>query len=126
MAVYNIFPEKDTFIWSQYPTQNMGMDEILEVSTYNDPSTVDNLSLIPSVTRAIVKFSQSQIDYVLDDLINFTTGSSNFTASFQLFLANASNLPQTYTLECYAVSESWTMGTGRLADLPITTNGASW
>jgi len=40
MAVYNIFPEKDTFIWSQYPTQNMGMDEILEVSTYNDPSTV--------------------------------------------------------------------------------------
>ena len=126
MAVYNIFPEKDTFIWSQHPTQNMGMDEILEVSTYNDPSTVDNLSLIPSVTRAIVKFSQSQIDYVLDDLINFTTGSSNFTASFQLFLANASNLPQTYTLECYAVSESWTMGTGRLADLPITTNGASW
>jgi hypothetical protein len=129
MAVYNIFPEKDTFIWSQHPTQNMGIDEILEVSTYNDPSTVDNLSLIPSVTRAIVKFPQSQIDYVIDNIINEHTsshGTTPYTASFQLFLANASALPQTYTLECYAVSESWTMGTGRLADLPITTNGASW
>ena len=125
MAIYNIFPDKDAFIWSQKPLQNTGRDEILEVSTFNDPATVNNLSLIPSVTRALVRFPQDQIDYVLDDLVN-VTGGNGFTASFQLFLANASKLPQNYTLECYAVSESWTMGTGRLADIPITENGTSW
>ena len=125
MAIYNIFPDKDAFIWSQKPLQNTGRDEILEVSTFNDPATVNNLSLIPSVTRALVRFPQDQIDYVLDDLVN-VTGGNGFTASFQLFLANASKLPQNYTLECYAVSESWTMGPGRLADIPITENGTSW
>ena len=57
MAVYKIFPEKDPFIWSEQQTQNMGRDEILEISTYNDPDIVNsNISLIPSVTRALVKF----------------------------------------------------------------------
>jgi len=132
MAVYKLFPIKDAFIWNEQPTQNMGRDEILEISTYNDPSLVDdNLNTIPSVTRALVKFDQSQIDYVIDDLIVGVHGSGShgvitYTASLQLFLANASNLPQNYTLECYAISESWEMGTGRLADRPRTTNGVSW
>jgi len=125
MAIYNIFPDKDAFIWSQSPIQNTGRDEILEISTFNDPATIDNLNLIPSVTRALVKFSQNQINYALDDLVD-VAGGGVYTASLNLFLANASKLPQNYTLECYAVSESWTMGTGRLADIPITTNGTSW
>jgi len=126
MAVYKIFPEKDAFIWSEQQTQNMGRDEILEVSTYNDPSIVNNnINEIPSVTRALVKFPTSQINQVID-LVDQDNAFTQLTASFQLFLANASNLPQTYTLLCNAVSESWEMGTGRLADRPRTTNGVSW
>jgi hypothetical protein len=126
MAVYKIFPEQDAFIWSEQQTQNMGRDEILEVSTYNDPSLVDNnINEIPSVTRALVKFPTSQINQVIS-LIDQDGAAAQFTASFQLFLANASNLPQTYTLVCNAVSESWEMGTGKLADRPRTTNGVSW
>jgi hypothetical protein len=127
MAVYKIFPEKDAFIWSEQQTQNMGRDEILEVSTYNDPApTEGNLSEIPSVTRALVKFPQSQIDSLLDDVINIANTSSVWTATFNLYLANASNLPQTYTLQCNAISQSWEMGTGKVADRPRTSNGVSW
>jgi hypothetical protein len=127
MAVYKIFPEKDAFIWSEQQTQNMGRDEILDISTYNDPDIVNsNISLIPSVTRALVKFPQSQIDSLLDNVINIANTSSAWTAIFNLYLANASNLPQTYTLQCNAISQSWEMGTGRLADRPRTTNGVSW
>jgi hypothetical protein len=126
MAVYKIFPEKDAFIWSEQQTQNMGRDEILEISTYNDPSLIDNnINEIPSVTRALVKFPQSQIDSTLDRIIN-RTGTGNWSAYFNLYLANASNLPQTYTLQCNAISQSWEMGTGKVADRPRTTNGVSW
>jgi hypothetical protein len=126
MAVYKIFPEKDAFIWSEQQTQNMGRDEILEISTYNDPSLIDNnINEIPSVTRALVKFPQSQIDSTLDLIIN-RTGTGNWSAFFNLYLANASALPQSYTLQCNAISQSWEMGTGKLADRPRTTNGVSW
>ena len=126
MAVYKLFPEKDAFIWSEQQTQNMGRDEILEISTYNDPDIVNgNLNLIPSVTRALVKFNQSRIDSILDRIISQSITGTWF-ASFNLYLANASSLPQTYRLECNAISQSWEMGTGRLADRPRTHNGVSW
>ena len=34
MAVYKIFPEKSVTIFSYYPTLNTGLDEILELSTF--------------------------------------------------------------------------------------------
>jgi hypothetical protein len=126
MAVYKLFPEKDAFIWSEQQTQNMGRDEILEISTYNDPDIVNgNLNLIPSVTRALVKFPQQSINTVLDQIIN-RTGTGNWNVFFNLYLANASSLPQTYALKCNAISQSWEMGTGKLADRPRTHNGVSW
>ena len=127
MAIYKIFSEKDSFIWSEQLTQNMGRDEILEISTYNNPDIVNNnISLLPSVTRALVKFPQSQIDSLLGNVINIANTSSTWDVFFNLYLANASNLPQTYTLQCNAISQSWEMGTGRLADYPLTHNGVSW
>ena len=30
MAIYKIFPEKDATLYTQYPTMNTGLDEILE------------------------------------------------------------------------------------------------
>jgi hypothetical protein len=127
MAIYKIFSEKDSFIWSEQLTQNMGRDEILEISTYNNPDIVNNnISLLPSVTRALVKFPQSQIDSLLDNVINIANTSSTWNVFFNLNLADASNLPQTYTLQCNAISQSWEMGTGKLADRPMTHNGVSW
>ena len=35
MAIYKLFSEQDTFIRSQYPAQNNGRDEVLEISNIN-------------------------------------------------------------------------------------------
>ena len=34
MAVYKLFPEKDSTIYSGFSTMNTGLDEILEASTF--------------------------------------------------------------------------------------------
>ena len=57
MAVYKIFPEKDATLYSSFPSQNTGLDEILEVSTTFLPDT-------PQASRFIIKFSTEEI---LDD-----------------------------------------------------------
>jgi hypothetical protein len=36
MAVYRIFPQQDAFIFSETPTANAGLDEILEIGGYTD------------------------------------------------------------------------------------------
>ncbi len=79
MAVYRIFSEKDAFIWNEQPTQNTGRDEILEISTYNDPDLVNggNLNSIPSVTRALVKFKQSDIDAVIDRIVSHSNTAAD-------------------------------------------------
>jgi hypothetical protein len=43
MAIYKIFPEKDTFISTEVPTGNAGKDEIIEIGTYLDSSGKDKL-----------------------------------------------------------------------------------
>jgi hypothetical protein len=116
MAVYKIFPEKDATIYSYYPTTNTGIDEILEVSTYE--STFQGTR---EASRALIKFSTSEI-------VNAITGkaSGSYKAFLKLYLANASEIPTEYKIECHPVSGTWDMGTGRLANFPATQNGVSW
>jgi hypothetical protein len=117
MAVYKIFPEKDATIYSYYPLTNTGIDEILEVSTYE--STFQGTR---QASRALIKFSTSEI---VDAITNKVSGSS-YKAFLKLYLATASEIPTNYKIECYPVSGAWEMGTGRLANYPSTENGVSW
>ena len=55
MAIYKIFPEKDATLYTQYPTMNTGLDEILEATTNLDKNT-------PQVSRYMLKFSQDEIN----------------------------------------------------------------
>ena len=116
MAVYKIFPEKSATLYSYYPTTNAGIDEILDLSTYN------NIDGTHEVARPIIQFPQSEI---LDVFTN-KVGTSSYSASLRLSLANASQLPSDYTIFCHPLSGSWNVGTGRLANVPTTTDGASW
>jgi len=109
MAIYKIFPIKDTFLSSQYPTSNYGRDEILDIST-------DSLS----TNRALVYFDNNEINQLIETI----TGS--YTSYLSLYLANSSNIPQEYNIEIHSVSSSWIMGTGRSGDEPNPKNGASW
>lgn len=116
MAVYKIFPEKDTFISSYRSTQNFGRDEILEVfrSAYDSSTYLDT-------TRALVQFSNSSIQNVITNIIS----GSTYSASLRLYLANAT-LPSNYTVFGHRVTTAWDMGLGKAADVPITTIGCTW
>jgi len=119
MAIYRLYPEKDTIIWSEPNLVgtygNAGKDEILEIGTYKD------VDLTHRVQRSIVQFDTDSITEVLNTKVN-----SLWTASLHLSLAEAGELPQEYTIQAYPVTGSWITGIGKRDDQPINTSGVSW
>jgi len=116
MAIYRIFPEKDTSLFSESPTENTGIDEILELGGYEDSSGVGRS------IRSLIKFSTTEIQDVVDN----KSSRRPISASLNLYLAEASNVDTTYTVYAYPVFKAWENGTGKLGDLPKNTTGASW
>lgn len=115
MAVYRIFPESDTFLFTEQVTGNAGLDEIVEIGGYPVLGT-------GHTSRALVKFKTSDIQSVLNNKV----GANTFSASLHLYLAEAYELPQTYSLYAYPVYESWNVGVGKFGDSPVNTSGCSW
>ena len=116
MAVYKIFPEKSATLYSFDPIKNTGLDEILELSTF---LSINNSN---EVSRILVKFPSDQITDIITNLVS----GSNYDAYIKLYLANASSIPVNYTIYSHPISGSWEKGTGRLGNVPETTDGASW
>jgi hypothetical protein len=116
MAVYKLFPEKSATIYSYYSTLNSGQDEILDLSTYKSITGTNEVS------RPLIKFSLDQINDIIDNKIVGAT----YDAYLKLYLAQASELPLDYTLFCYTLTQDWNVGSGRLGNSPITTDGVSW
>ena len=116
MAVYKIFPEKSATLYSYYPTLNSGIDEILDFSTY---LTIDGTN---QVSRPIIKFPQDEIIDIITNKVNGAT----YDTYLRLSLANASQLPLNYNIYCHPLAVDWNVGTGRLSDSPIITDGVSW
>ena len=121
MAVYRIFPEKDTTIWNESSITgkygNAGRDEILEIGGYPDP--VDPAQ--GRTNRSLLKFNTGDIISTLNSKV-----TGQWSASLELKLANAGELPQSYTVEAYPISGSWINGTGKKDDAPYNTTGVSW
>lgn len=119
MAVFRIFPEKDTFISTEQPTGNAGKDEIIEIGGY------PNYNNTGQTNRILIKYPDSEIQSVIDDKI----GSTDFSSSLQLYLADASQIPATYTIYAYPLftnNTDWDNGTGKFGDYPINKTGVSW
>lgn len=120
MAVYRIFPEKDATIWDESSITskygNAGKDEILEIGGYPDPFD----PAVGRTNRSLIQFKTSE----LSSAIAKTSGT--WSASLELKLANAGELPQSYTVQAYPLSSSWVNGVGKKDDLPYNTSGVSW
>jgi hypothetical protein len=114
MAVYKIFPTKDATLYSQYPNQNTGLDQILEVSSYDYKGTRYK-------SRYLIQFSTTEIQNVVDTK---TVGS--WVSYLKTYNAATSGLSLDTNLYFYTVSGSWGMGTGTLNSSPQVTNGTSW
>ena len=119
MAIYRIYPEKDTYINSEPSTGgiygNAGKDEILEVGGYKD------IDFVGRTNRALVQFKQSDIVYAVNQKI-----SGPISASLNLKLADATELPNSYSIFVYPISGGWTNGTGKGDDQPKNETGCSW
>jgi len=118
MAVYKILPEKDTTIYSAYPTTNTGLDQILEIQ-----NTTSSFSSDVNVSRILLTFPTSVIRDVIDNNVG---NPSLFKAYLKLFVANATSLPDQYELYTYPVSASWEVGTGRFLYSPPDTSNCTW
>lgn len=115
MAVYRIFPENDTFIFTEQLYGNAGIDEITEIGGYPKQG-------IGQTSRILVKFNTSEIQTVINNKI----GSNTFSSSLNLYLATAYELPAEYTLESFPIAESWVNGVGKFGDIPVNKTGVSW
>jgi hypothetical protein len=116
MAVYRIFPEKDTFISSEVPTGNAGKDEIVEIGGYSDTTGLGETN------RILIQYSTAEIQ----DVISNKIGAATYSASLALYLADAYEVPVNYTLYAYPVYGAWDNGVGKFGDSPINTTGVSW
>jgi len=117
MAVYKIYPEKDNTIYSAYPLMNTGLDQIIEIQ--NQPSSSNNDA---QVSRILIKFPTSTIK----ETITKAGGPGNYEAFLKLFIADATELPDNYTLYVNPVSQSWEVGTGRFLYDPSVTTNSTW
>ena len=108
-----ITASKDATIYLQQPTQNTGLDEILEVSKTYYGSLKD-------IAHSLIKFETSPL--------SSSIASGDITmSSAEMILreCESSEIPIDYTIYAYAVTQSWDMGIGTRFD-DITTDGVTW
>lgn len=119
MAVFKIFPEKDAFITSQFPTANTGLDEILELASFPDIAGQGQSS------RILIKFADENVNKVLDII-----SGSNYQAIIRVYLAEAFEIPTAYTVVAsplyLGVGQEWVQGVGKFGDVPVNQTGVSW
>lgn len=116
MAVYRIFPEKDTFISSEVPSGNAGKDEVVEIGGYM------NTTGVGETNRILIQYNTSEIQ----DVISNKVGAATYSASLNLYLADAYEIPVNYNLYAYPVYGAWDNGVGKFGDIPVNTTGVSW
>ena len=117
MAIYKLFPSQDATIYSRYPNKNTGLNEILSVSIEDSQDSGNT-----QAARTLIQFSSTEIA----DVINNKISGSVWSASLRGFLSEANGLNSNTTLEVYAITGSWNMGTGKYSYSPEYTNGVSW
>jgi len=119
MAIYKIFPTQDSTLYSLTPDANFGMDAILEASN------IIGIDGTPDVARFLTQFDTDEIVDVINNKI--VTGSTTiWDVNFRTFIAEASGISNTQTLEIYPAGQSWNNGTGEFGDSPETTDGCTW
>ncbi len=117
MAVYKLFPYKDTTLYSFFPNMNTGIDAISQISNLN--FAVDTN---PQVARFLTEFVQSEIE----DVINNKIGTKQWDVDFRSYIATAQGIVESTDLSIHPIAQYWYNGTGTYLDQPLTTDGASW
>jgi len=115
--IYSIFAERDATIYERLYQMNTGIDPLLEIlhETPGSGSSIYN-------SRILLKFDVSDIE----SRVNANKISNNAKYYLSLITADVREIPQEYKIYAYPLSSSWTNGTGRYTNQPVTTDGVSW
>jgi hypothetical protein len=119
MAIYKIFPTKDATLYSTYPSENTGLDEIIECSTKIESFTE---FAGPQTSRFLIQFDSTEIN----DVITNKVSGSTFQTNLRCFVADMTGLNANTSIDIYPISGTWNMGTGKYDTDPISTDGVSW
>lgn len=115
--IYTIYPQKDATIYERTESLNTGLDSILEISH----QLVGSSSIYNS--RALLKFDVRDIESKVNSG-KINSGSAKYYLSLRS--SEVKEIPQEYKIYAYPLSGSWTNGSGRYSNKPITTDGVSW
>lgn len=115
MAIYRIFPESDTFIYTEDIQGNAGRDEVLELGGYP-------IAGVGQTSRMLFKYNTQEIL----NTVNSKIGNNVFQASLHVNLASGYELPHSYSIYAYPIYDSWVNGVGKFGDIPTDKSGASW
>ena len=124
MAYYNLFPQKDSTIYS-HPDRsglNTGHDELLEIVKERGSS---NDYHYPS--RILIKFKNEEIKSTIEDVIGHSTFNNGTSkVALQLTTVDPKDLNTVLNLTVYPVSQSWNEGSGRYGNIPTGSDGTNW
>lgn len=110
---YFLTASKDASIYLQQPTQNTGLDELLEISKIYYGNLKD-------VSRSLIYFDLNNIS---SSIINGEITMSS--AELLLTELESVEIPLEYTIYAYPISQSWQMGIGTRFD-EISSDGVTW
>lgn len=113
--IYTIYPQKDATIYERTESMNTGMDSILELTHETVGSSIFN-------SRILLKFDTTDVE----SRVNAGKISGNAKYYLSLRTVQAREIPQEYLVYAYPLSSSWTNGSGRYLNKPVTTDGVSW
>ena len=121
MAIYKLFPSKDTTLYSLYPDKNSGLDPILEIynkTYYSDPIFISTAE----IARTLIAFDSVEIADILNNLVS----GSQWQSNLRLSNANTTGVINNSTLFIHPLAQDWENGTGKSDNIPETQNGSSW
>lgn len=130
---YFLYPTKDSFISNNpsFTFKNMGLDEILEVEKRTYPVAYQSTAsgqYEPAFGAKDTSLSRALLHFNLLEISQSIAAGNIISPKFYLSLkvAEATEIPTSYTLAAYPLAKHWEMGTGHKYDGSGVSNGASW
>ena len=109
-------PSADTTLYQRFPTNNAGLDEIIEVGKVAAPEDL-GIAYTGSAARALLNFTLPLSGSVPTNALYY----------LNLKIANATKLPYSQTLEICNITSSWTEGSGYFVQQTVNAgDGATW
>jgi len=112
--IHSIFGTYDNTMYEQYSKRNTGLDSVIDLSKVVLPSGAYN-------NRALLSFDLTSISQSV--AVGEITNAKYY---LNLYTVEAQEVPTTYTIQVYPVSQSWVSGIGKYNNKPETTYGSSW